>query len=437
MQETVILSDPACPLRIEYSKDAMEQIRRRARAGLMAAPRVGMAVGGLLLGAKDDSRIRVLNSVDLPCSHSTGPSFSLTPEEKRETTEMVAEANALSVTSKVRVVGWYCSKTRGDAVLSDSDRTFFDELFPGQGQLSLVLRPDVFETMRAAFFYRGQNGAVLKGFECEVDEWKPPVPDEIASAAASQDAVVELPAAAEPAPELPKVVEIRQPLPKPEPASSAPSPAKPAVKPSGETTLEDIIGLSAAEPAVRPPASPAYLSPSLGAPNFVANPKPSGKIRLTLAAVAMVIVLAVVAYFTRDIWYPRPPLSLTFSVLNGSLLIHWDPDSVRGIRQASMYVNDGGQNTPSVIPLDALQLQTGQVSYTPKSNRVTAKLDAGDISAFDTWVAPEQKEPDKPVSDPSPQAAGAGKPGVASPAAPVPGTDAAPTTPDPPASGRK
>ena len=101
MQETVYLSDPRSPLRIEYSQAAMEQIRKRARDGLMAAPRIGMGVGGLLVGVSEKGRIRLLDSVEIPCSHSAGPSFNLTGDEKRESREMVAEAGALSVSGKV------------------------------------------------------------------------------------------------------------------------------------------------------------------------------------------------------------------------------------------------------------------------------------------------------------------------------------------------
>src|SRR5580658_7914390 len=133
MPETVYLPDAGSPLRIEYSQAAMEQIRKRARDGLMAAPRIGMGVGGLLLGVREDSRIRLLDSIDLPCSHSAGPSFNLTPDEKRESRELVA----------------------------------------GTGQVALVLRPSVLESMRAAFFFRDEKGAVVKGVECDVDEWRP------------------------------------------------------------------------------------------------------------------------------------------------------------------------------------------------------------------------------------------------------------------------
>lgn len=401
MQETVKLSGPESPLRIEYAKPAMEQIRMRARDGLMAAPRIGMSVGGLLLGVRHDSRILVLNSIELPCSHSTGPSFTLTPEEKQESRDLVAEANALSAASKVGVIGWYCSKTRGDAVLSTSDLNLFAELLPGAGQIALVLRPDIFESMRAAFFYRDAGGEVVKAFECDVDEWRPApateaAPDTEAEVPAPQPVVPE-----EPRPDPPKVVEIRTLAPK---TVEAVEPA--ALKPAS-ATLEDIIGLATSEAPVKPVAA-ASQAMFFDAPP-VKRKFQIGKRLLMAMGAALVLVLALVAYFTRDAWLPRPPLSLTFSELDGSLLIHWDPEAVRGIEHASMYVNDGGEPSPEVIPLDRLELNAGLLSYTPKSKRITAKLAAGTTSAINTWFAPEKAATENPPADtPAPEANPAG-----------------------------
>ena len=101
---------------------------------------------------------------------------------------------------------------------------------------------------------------------------------------------------------------------------------------------------------------------------------------------------------------PKPRLTLTSTESNGSLLIHWNPEALRGIDHAQMFVNDGGQPTPSVIPLDRLQMNSGLLSYTPKSKRVTAKLDAGDITGITAWFAPEPA----PAPAPSPAPADAG-----------------------------
>lgn len=353
MHEIVNLADPGCPLRIEYLEPAMEELRRRARAGLMAAPRVGMAIGGLLLGVRESSnrgsRIRILDSVELPCSHSTGPSFTLTDEEKNEAREMVAEANALSATSKVTVVGWYCSKTRGEAVLSDSDHSLFAELLPGAGRIALVLRPDIFQSMRAVFHFRDEHGSVIKGPACEVDEW---IPADAPSAEPPVETVAEpSPQAPAPPPESPKVIAIRHSAPKPAPSVPAPAPAMAAAAASGETSLKDIIGL--AESAAAPQPAPLLRAPLFGQPEFPPPPrKLPSKLQLILAAVGFLIVVAAAAYFTRDAWFPKPPLNLTFSEDSGNLLIRWEPDAVRGVDHAALYVNDGGQPAPTVIPLD-------------------------------------------------------------------------------------
>jgi hypothetical protein len=416
MRETVCLSDPRSPLRIEYSQAAMEQIRKRARDGLMAAPRIGMGVGGLLLGVREDARIRLLDSIDLPCSHSAGPSFNLTPDEKRESREMVAEAGALSVSGKVGVIGWYCSKTRGEATLNESDLSFYAELFPGAGQVALVLRPRVLEPMRAAFFFRDANGAVVKSIECDVDEWRPAANAGLASVAAEPDPEMdtsapvepEKPAVAKPVapmPVSPKIVEIGPPAPK--------------VMEAAETKLSDVIGLvnttsdagSDAGTPARPSALPANRSHLFGVP-LTPNRPPRSKRPLVLAMAAGLLVAGAAAFFTRDFWMPKPSLTLTTSELNGDLLIHWDPEALRGIDHAQMFVNDGGQPTPSAIALDRLELNSGMLSYTPKSKHVTAKLDAGEITAITAWFAPEPTPEKAPATavDASPPAAKASPP---------------------------
>lgn len=444
MHETVYLSDPRSPLRIEYSQAAMEQIRKRARDGLMAAPRIGMGVGGLLLGVRERARIRLLDSVDLPCSHSAGPSFNLTADERRQSREMVAEAGALSVSGKVGVIGWYCSKARGDAVLNEADLRFYAELFPGTGQVALVLRPSVLESMRAAFFFRDKNGAVVKGVECDVDEWRPAANAGLAAVAAEPGAGMAASAPVEPEPMVakpvapmpaaPKIIEIGPPAPKvaEAPGAAEKSPPLEAAR-AAETKLADIIiglvepGLvdtgsdagSDAETALRPSSSLVNRSRLFGVPISLPPKRRRGKLPLVLATAAMLLAAGAAAFFTRDSWMPRPPLTLTTSELDGALLIHWNTEALRGIDHAQMFVNDGGQPTPSVIALDRLQLNSGLYSYTPKSKHVTAKLDAGEITAITAWFAPAPE----PAPATAPEAAPANAGDASPPAATQPAQD--------------
>ena len=409
MNETVYLSDAQSPLRIEYSKAAMEEIRQRAREGLMAAPRVGMGVGGLLLGVRDDGRFRLLDSVEVPCSHSGGPSFNLTEDEKREGHAMIAEVGAASSSGRVDVIGWYCSKTRGYATLNESDLKLYAEWFPDSWHIALVVRPSAADPMHAAFFFRDENGGVVKGVECDVDEWwspghetavDEPEPD-LSTVMEAESAGIEpagiLEALPKPAPvqiveTAPKVPALKV-IAAPEAMESAP-PA-PSPRPAG-TLLSDAV---TEEKPVRPrvPASAMF-----GYADLVPKKKPK-KRRTTLwvAAAAAAIAIAAGAYETRNVWMPKPALTLTSTELNGTLLIRWNPEALRGIDHASMFVNDGGQPAPSAIALDRYQLNSGLLSYTPKSERVTAKLDAGEISAITAWFAPTPAPQPTPAPAPA------------------------------------
>ena len=70
----------------------------------------------LLLGVREGGRTRIVDSLEIPCCHSGGPSFRLTPEEMQQARETMTEAAEITAKTRIAVVGWYCSKTRGDAV---------------------------------------------------------------------------------------------------------------------------------------------------------------------------------------------------------------------------------------------------------------------------------------------------------------------------------
>src|ERR1700748_2873225 len=106
----------------------MEKIRQRPCDGLLALPRVGMGVGGLLIGESWVSEervsegkegegqclsVRLKGSIDLPCLHAAGPAFRLTAQEIQESKELMTRSRG--------VIGWYCSKTRGPATLGDAE----------------------------------------------------------------------------------------------------------------------------------------------------------------------------------------------------------------------------------------------------------------------------------------------------------------------------
>jgi proteasome lid subunit RPN8/RPN11 len=429
MNDTVYLLDPRSRLRIEYSRDAMEQIRRRAREGLMAAPRVGMGVGGLLIGVREEMRVRLLDSIEIPCSHSAGPSFNLTADEKRECRAMIEEAGGAGVSGKVGVIGWYCSKTRTDPTLSEADRQFYSEMFPGPFPIALIVRPSVADSMTAAFFSRDQNGMVAKAIECQVEEW---LAESDASEAANEPGKNETPGEimTDPAPLPPRVIEI----------SAAPKVVEMA-SPAREVRIEERVRvIDAPNPAASRisdiaapltetseiknvlPVKPAKRPAAFGAPAFSAPRRPprSTKRMILLITAAILVLLAGAALYTRDLWAPKPPLALTSTESNGTLTIHWNPDALRGIDHASLFVNDGGQPAPTLIPLDKFQLRAGLLSYPLKSKRVTAKLDAGEISGITAWFAPVTSPADVPIPGAPSPAPGSSEPAQTRSSVPAP-----------------
>jgi proteasome lid subunit RPN8/RPN11 len=159
--------DPDSLLRIEYSREAMGRIRARALEGLKARPNTGRGIGGLLLGERAGADIRILDSVDLPCSYKFGPHFTLTPDEKargRELVERIAGS---------QIVGWYCSKPGGELTLSETDLALFRYLFPAQWQITFLVQPAVDQPTCGAFFFANQSG-VVKGVEREMEKDGPP-----------------------------------------------------------------------------------------------------------------------------------------------------------------------------------------------------------------------------------------------------------------------
>jgi hypothetical protein len=375
MPEIAHLTDPQSPFRIEYSRPVMERIRGQACDGLLALPRIGMGVGGLLLGVRQGGLVQLLDSIEIHCSHASGPGFLLTADEKERARELIAGAGVPGV------IGWYCSKPRGAAVLGDVDMAFFKELFPNREQIALVLRPSTVEPTRAVFFFRNEKGEVVKGIECELDEWHeaPVVPDET-----------------EPIePELEAEIEAEAPVPEPEPP-----PVPPSV-PKAEPVAFAIASVEAPEPAPRrapPPPQPIRPRPAPDMFAFVGPPPHRNKLPLWIGGVAILLALAVAAWFTQDSWIPRAALNLNSTELDGDLVIRWNANAFRGIDNASLNVNDDG--TLHSLPLDRFQLKQGVYHYShgAKSQRITAKLAAGEDSGIAVWLAPA---PPAPVAQPA------------------------------------
>lgn len=374
----------------------MEEIRKRAVGGLLAVPRVPVGVGGLLVGVREKEKgresIRILDSIEIPCSHSGGPSFSLTPEEKNECQNMMIEAGEADGTGKVTVVGWYCSKTRGDGNLTGEDLNFHREFFPEPWHLVLIVRPTALDDMPATVYRRNPDGQLAKAIDCVVYAWrpKPPAPEE-----SPTEPEAPQPPAAQPGAEVKPIEPWKI---EPQRVEPAPVPV-PAHEPPRltETTLAGLVGaLSDNKPKPAPAARPS-VSPLFNPSPLEAYKPGSGPNRILIGAAGalLVLLLALAAFFTRDSWLPRPPLTMTSTVEDGTMMVRWNAEALRGIDHASLNVSDEGKL--QTIDMDRFQINSGFYNFTPKGKRVTVKLDAGTISGITSWFAPSPDQ--KPAAD--------------------------------------
>ena len=147
-------STPECPFVIEYAPGALEGIRIAVSDAFFSAPRGGAEIGGILLGKWEPSRLTISSYRPLDCEHAFGPSFTLSPRDRAQLTELIASVKS----SGEQVTGWYHSHTRSHIFLSEADQRIHSDFFLEPWQVALVLRPDTFVPTRAGFFFPEGSG---------------------------------------------------------------------------------------------------------------------------------------------------------------------------------------------------------------------------------------------------------------------------------------
>ena len=267
MNPSLYWPDESLPLAIYCAPGVLKGLDTLATDGLLAIPRTGLGVGGLLLGRQSGKRLEITKSVPISCSHAMGPSFVLTAEELAE-----AKASEDGVDEDCRLVGWYCSKPNGRMVLSESDKALFDALCGERGQVALLIGPKLGYATVATFALRGdgRNGDRFQlGKQAELV-----APEKIVDPEEPEFAPVDgLPA-----------------------VEAAPEPVVPD-KPVEEPVIES-PKVAAERPAI--PFMPRGGT-LFGAEDPYAERKRRWRRRLVITII-LVAALAVVAYLTRGYW---------------------------------------------------------------------------------------------------------------------------------------
>ena len=372
MDELNIWKDPGLRLPVAFAPEAMERIRLTAVKGMLSLRRVGVGVGGLLLGRYEGGKVTILDSREIACAHNFGPSFRLTPEE------VTAALAPVDETRELRVVGVYCSKPRGPAEVNDDDRRLFESLCPERWQAMLVISPKSNDASMGAVFSRGAGPALLGGAQLPVEE-RP-------MAAAVEPVAVEL-APVAPAP--PVVREIAVP--------KVVAPKVVALKAESAPLLEVILDPEPPPPPVplrlprkaasRPKAPPEHVVPQRRDVNLFARTVPVKRTRpnlwtLWVAAALILVALCLGAFLTRDRWMPRQ-LELRSYDSGGLLTVEWNRSAVRAFENGSLLFTDGTDT--KTVALNGPQLHSGSFRYARKSGRVAVIFRAGSIQETTTY----------------------------------------------------
>ncbi len=373
---------------IDYSREALENIRRRAIQGLRDRQKISFGVGGILLGQREAHRITILDSFELPCSQTSGPAYLLTPEELARACDLFGNAEAS------RVIGWYWSRGVRPIELTDSDRTVLAASFPEPWHIGLLVQPHMAQPARIAFLSLDSNGGLLQGEPGALAEWHME-PAEVATSVEPELAPAQAPTTPAPIP-IPVTPFV-------EPVSAPPVNPEPVTR---KTEGTEQLGH---DPVVTIGARNGSRWDRLEDPFAVlafdaAQREGSRRKRLTwILAASTVIVTVVIGLILSRFWTPPPPpppLVLRSSEVDGKLVFRWNNDAVKGIGHAEIFITDG--DSGRAISLDRSQLSAGELRYVRESSHVTATMTAGkqEAESFFTGPAPRRKgrSPGRPAA---------------------------------------
>ena len=147
-------------IRISYTPAVMESMRQAAWEGLQKVPRRGLEIGGVLFGLRDREQIHIREWRPMACEHAKGPGFELSPRDEEQLTRLLETARNDVDLRELEPLGWFHSHTRDNVKLTTADLDIYDRFFPGPWQVSLVLRPHMYEPTRAGFFFRQADGSI-------------------------------------------------------------------------------------------------------------------------------------------------------------------------------------------------------------------------------------------------------------------------------------
>lgn len=337
---------PEKPVSIHIALDVVDLLGMEVLRAFSSVPKRGAETGGLLLGTAEyaDGRtvVRIRNFELVPCEYRFGPSYLLS-EGDRQAFDAAFRSHEAARQGEDRVVGYFRSHTRDGLSLGKEDLSLCRQLFSAPESIVLLVKPFATRVSMAGFLFY-ENGT----FQDEPYVQFPFRRRDLTRLHGGTDRAAEEP----PAP-------VRLP------------PAR-----------QEADGREIARPhAVPAPAAISPPVPEVRIPAFTAAEPPRRRGWLWLPL--MLITGALLGWqAARTIspnpeqTVPRPRFSLGLAITNidDNLRVTWDRQSsaIGAAKRGLLEITDG--DSTKQVPLDASQLENGNVTYRHLTPEVIFRL---------------------------------------------------------------
>ena len=151
----------AHPQIIEYSHPVINEIQLAAVDGYSKLPRGGVKLAVYYSELVTNIWFEYWLGGRSSAVYSSGPSFTLTPEEHEGLANQISNSNRDAGLKDLVLVGWFHSHTRSDVTLTDSDIYLHERHFPESWQIAIVLQPESSGAAHTGIFVRDRNGKLL------------------------------------------------------------------------------------------------------------------------------------------------------------------------------------------------------------------------------------------------------------------------------------
>lgn len=371
---------------ITYSLALFHEIDTLVNDGYRRIPHGGVETGGLLFGEWNENGLRIEAFRLIQCQHAFGPSFVLSEGDLQKLREQLASYESDEDLKGLRPVGWFIGHSRSPLQMNDREAAWFDEFFPGEGSVTVLVKPERFQATRFGFLMRDENGhsgrdatraAVILPLSAQTA-----VPSRRSPSSAPEPDRVE--------PELmPAETEFEMPEPALDPRfSSVPEPQFPSVPeppPSSfPMTSQPSAGRVTRVREVRPPRPP--VAPELpvmrnSEPHFPYATIPQDQRRperrqdatfgwRSLAILVLAAFLGCMVGYWAYLQLPSPVIPVSVrEQQHGQLVVEWPSAQTQDVDYAALQINDG-----QWVSLSSAEKSTGHAVVTVPNGDVKIDL---------------------------------------------------------------